>query len=674
MRFLLLLLLASPAGAVELSMPTTEDHAQHFYPTAYRDHGGQDWACGGIYYSGHRGTDLGVGSFPGMDAGRDVVAGADGVVDYTTDGFFDRCTTGGCPGGGGFGNYVRILHDDGTHTYYGHLRQWSVAVQNGDAVTCGQVIGQVGSSGNSTGPHLHFEPRSGGSSFDPFVGSCSSGSTSWIEQGPHGGLPGVVCGSSTPDPVVVDDEDPEFTLIDGSTPADVDESSDGWDGHLLLQERFTSGVPLVTGAWTPVIPQTGLWRLEAWVPATAEELATAAPLNIGFHGGHSIWTFDQTAEPDDWQSLFGDLPFKFLEGSRGRVTMRNLSPDPEGTKVAWDALRFTWVGPTGSAGPGAACDFTNECSGALICSEGGQCTADCSLAPCGPGEGTCEWETGVCVVGDPNDSETPGPWQWDPEQDTDGDGIPDAIEGLGDSDGDGFGDWVDSDSDGDGVEDIYEGTADPDHDGIPNYLDEDSDNDGIPDSEEGASEDGEPPPDTDGDGDPDYMDPDSDGDGIPDAVEAGEDEDGDGVPDTPDTDGDGVPDYLDDDSDGDGIHDGEEAGDDFTNPTDTDGDGVPDYLDEDSDGDGVPDEEEGTIDHDGDGVPDYLDEDSDDDGIPDGEDDDRDGDGVLDDLDVFDDETYTPEPDGCSCYQSVQEAVLLPWLLLPGLAFGRRRR
>jgi hypothetical protein len=661
------LLLASPASAEPLSMPTTPDHAGFFYPTAYRDHGGQDWACGSIYYSGHRGTDLGVGGFAGMDAGRNVVAAAAGTVDYTTDGFFDRCSTGGCPGGGGFGNYVRVAHADGTHTYYGHLKQWSVAVSTGDTVACGQLLGQAGSSGNSTGPHLHFEPRSGGTSFDPFAGSCAPGTSSWIEQGSHGSLPGVTCGEGAPDPIVVDDQDPEFSFVEG-TVADADEEAAGWDGHLYVQDRFTLGVPVVTGAWTPVIEQTGLYQIEAWVPETPTSLVTGAPLNIAFHGGHAVWTFDQTDGPGDWQAVVPDQPFKFVEGSRNRVTLRNLSADPAGTRVAWDALRFSWVGSAGSAGVGASCALSNDCSGALICDASGTCQPDCGTTGCA--EGVCEWESGVCVVGDPLDEDVTGGWMFDPEQDTDGDGIPDAQEGLYDSDGDGFGDWVDTDSDNDGVPDSEEGNGDRDNDGVPNYLDDDSDNDGIPDAIEGATEDeDDPPPDSDGDGDPDFLDPDSDNDGISDATEVGDD------PENPlDSDGDGVPDYLDDDSDNDGIVDGEEAGEDPNDPVDSDGDGVPDHLDDDSDGDGVPDDEEGTIDHDGDGIPDYLDEDSDNDGIPDGEDDDRDGDGVLDELGVVEGDDGPVASEACACYQTVpgQSAFLVP--LLPLFALGRRRR
>ena len=96
------------------------------------------------------------------------------------------------------------------------------------------------------------------------------------------------------------------------------------------------------------------------------------------------------------------------------------------------------------------------------------------------------------------------------------------------------------DQDGDGIPDDVEGTGDTDGDGLADFEDPDSDNDGIPDAVE-AGADPENPTDTDGDGAPDYTDTDSDNDNIPDAVEAGAD------PSNPvDSDGDGIPDYLDD--------------------------------------------------------------------------------------------------------------------------------
>jgi murein DD-endopeptidase MepM/ murein hydrolase activator NlpD len=70
--------------------------------------------------------------------------------------------------GGAYGNNVVIKHADGTYTQYGHMSSLSVSV--GEQVTPGQEIGLSGSTGNSSGPHLHFEARTGseyGSDIDP---------------------------------------------------------------------------------------------------------------------------------------------------------------------------------------------------------------------------------------------------------------------------------------------------------------------------------------------------------------------------------------------------------------------------------------------------------------------------------------------------------------------------
>jgi hypothetical protein len=189
------LLLALPVQAQDYRFPAADEHYGYFYPTAYMDEGGRDWGCGDIYYSGHTGSDFGVGSWAGMDAGRRIVAAADGVVSSAHDGEYDRCSTGDC----GEANYVVIDHANGRRTMYWHLKQWSVAVSAGQYVTCGTTLGYVGSSGYSTGPHIHFEVReSNGASGDPFDGACSAPPTYWISQGDYGGLPGNVCPSTGP--------------------------------------------------------------------------------------------------------------------------------------------------------------------------------------------------------------------------------------------------------------------------------------------------------------------------------------------------------------------------------------------------------------------------------------------------------------------------------------------
>jgi murein DD-endopeptidase MepM/ murein hydrolase activator NlpD len=66
---------------------------------------------------------------------------------------------------GGFGNLIRVAHGHGVKSWYAHLS--SFRVRRGSRVNTGTVIGRVGSSGFSTGPHLHFEVRVRGAAVDP---------------------------------------------------------------------------------------------------------------------------------------------------------------------------------------------------------------------------------------------------------------------------------------------------------------------------------------------------------------------------------------------------------------------------------------------------------------------------------------------------------------------------
>jgi murein DD-endopeptidase MepM/ murein hydrolase activator NlpD len=67
----------------------------------------------------------------------------------------------------GYGNTVIIDHGDGMWTLYGHIREGGLLVKDGDSVSRGDIIAEVGSTGRSTGPHLHFEVRIDGKPVDP---------------------------------------------------------------------------------------------------------------------------------------------------------------------------------------------------------------------------------------------------------------------------------------------------------------------------------------------------------------------------------------------------------------------------------------------------------------------------------------------------------------------------
>jgi murein DD-endopeptidase MepM/ murein hydrolase activator NlpD len=66
---------------------------------------------------------------------------------------------------GGYGNMVDVDHGNGVVTRYGHLS--AITVRVGDHVEAGGKIGRVGSTGRSTGPHLHYEIRLDGDAIDP---------------------------------------------------------------------------------------------------------------------------------------------------------------------------------------------------------------------------------------------------------------------------------------------------------------------------------------------------------------------------------------------------------------------------------------------------------------------------------------------------------------------------
>ena len=74
---------------------------------------------------------------------------------------------------GGYGNLVRVHHSGGVESWYAHLSE--IDVQVGDRLQPGQRLGAVGSTGNSTGPHLHLEIRVNDQAVDPELWLSSEG-------------------------------------------------------------------------------------------------------------------------------------------------------------------------------------------------------------------------------------------------------------------------------------------------------------------------------------------------------------------------------------------------------------------------------------------------------------------------------------------------------------------
>ncbi len=110
------------------------------------------------YTRQHKGIDFAA------PRGTPIFAAGDGFVDFVGT-------------RGGFGKYVRLRHTAGLKTAYAHMRGYAKGITRGARVTQGQVIGYVGSTGQSTGPHLHYEVHRDGVAVNPLSVDLPSGKT-----------------------------------------------------------------------------------------------------------------------------------------------------------------------------------------------------------------------------------------------------------------------------------------------------------------------------------------------------------------------------------------------------------------------------------------------------------------------------------------------------------------
>lgn len=172
-----------------------------------------DWQCntaffddyyfgGAKNYDGHNGADIVPYPFPWQmmdDESVDIIAAADGQVIHMYEGnTVDR----NCDephefnyepfNGGYYGNFIALLHDDMSITVYAHMKTGTVAnLEVDDYVVAGQYLGKMGSSGNSSAPHIHFEfrPTEGSQYDEPWYDpeGCNDDLTEsrWIDQIPY---------------------------------------------------------------------------------------------------------------------------------------------------------------------------------------------------------------------------------------------------------------------------------------------------------------------------------------------------------------------------------------------------------------------------------------------------------------------------------------------------------
>ena len=104
----------------------------------------------------HKGLDFAA------PRGTPIYAAGDGVIDYSGR-------------NGAYGNYVRIRHNGEFSTAYAHMKGFGKNIKKGKRVRQGQVIGYVGTTGRSTGPHLHYEILKNNTQVNPMKVKMPSG-------------------------------------------------------------------------------------------------------------------------------------------------------------------------------------------------------------------------------------------------------------------------------------------------------------------------------------------------------------------------------------------------------------------------------------------------------------------------------------------------------------------
>ncbi|MEM5565573.1 peptidoglycan DD-metalloendopeptidase family protein [Psychroserpens sp. AS72] len=159
-----------------------------------------DFNCGTRTYDNnsgynHQGVDMFTWPFGWkmMDNDKvEIIAAAPGQIIAKNDGEFDRS----CNFNNNIWNAIYVQHNDGSIAWYGHMKNGSTSSKNvGDMVAQGEYLGVVGSSGNSTGPHLHFEVYTDNTYsqlVDPYAGNCNNmNPDSWWESQRAYNNPGI---------------------------------------------------------------------------------------------------------------------------------------------------------------------------------------------------------------------------------------------------------------------------------------------------------------------------------------------------------------------------------------------------------------------------------------------------------------------------------------------------
>ncbi|MDB6023942.1 MAG: peptidase [Verrucomicrobiales bacterium] len=278
--------LASKAEAVLFRLPLASNAVQHYY----YDHSGagfiSDWKCETETYDGHVGTDFDASRYTA------IYAAAVGTLAAKQNGWGD----GSLSTDPSHANYVIVNHASGMRTLYWHMQNNTVTAKAiGSAIACGEQIGQVGNSGMTSGPHLHFEPQLNQVPDDPYSGSCGGPTTWWVNQ--NNGNPTTACEGQVKSARTVDNNSAGFSVTgtwsSGSSATD----------KFGADYRFHSTAPVSEPAqWSTTLNTGATWNVWAWWPQGANR-ATSASYVVTHAGGTTTVNVNQQLNGGKWNLL-----------------------------------------------------------------------------------------------------------------------------------------------------------------------------------------------------------------------------------------------------------------------------------------------------------------------------------------------------------------------------------
>lgn len=351
-----------------------------------------DYQCGARSYDlsegyNHAGTDFFTWPFGWYKMDYDqveIVSMADGVIVNKSDGNYDR----NCGFGGGNWNAVYVEHADGSIAWYGHMKEGSPTSKAvGETVVAGEYLGVIGSSGNSTGPHLHLEIYDdAGLLIDPFDGACNSlnNQSWWADQRPYydSGINKLATHNAVPDWGTCPEQEitNEFdSYCGGDLIYFISYYRDQLlgqvanhrvlrpDGSVWVNWDNSLGVEHYAASWwwssffLPANPQQGLWTYE--VDYEGESYA------------HQFWV--GMPDPQFTVSVSGQTAFVTYEMDLLGVTALWQLTDAFGTDFPAQSSYSYWFEQDG---PNQIClDQTNACGTSTLCLDlnlGGACGSD----------------------------------------------------------------------------------------------------------------------------------------------------------------------------------------------------------------------------------------------------------------------------------------------------------